>query len=103
MIEVRVKRLRLVDKMICIQISERDLAQKLNFSCKQRDFFIYTDDVTVVDVHDTQSEELLIWAFFSNFAWMLQLAVVAQLSLVADFLDLRNDQSLILNDNNDEA
>jgi len=34
---------------------------------------------------------------------MLQLAVVAQLSLVADFLDLRNDQNLILNDDNDEA
>ncbi len=30
-------------------------------------------------------------------------AIVAQLSLVADFLDLRNDQSLILNNNNDEA
>ncbi len=103
MIEVRMKRLRLVDKMICIQISERDLAQKLDFSCRQRDFFIYTDDVTVVDVHDTQSEELLIWAFFSDFTWMLQLAVVAQLSLVADFLDLRNDQSLTLNDDNDKA
>ncbi len=103
MIEVKMRRLRLVDKMICIQISERDLAQKLDFSRRQRDFFIYTDDVTVVDVHDTQSEELLIWAFFSNFAWMLQLAVVAQLSLVADFLDLRNDQSLILNDDNDEV
>ncbi len=103
MIEVRMRRLRLVDKMICIQISERDLAQKLNFSRRQRDFFIYTDDVTVVDVHDTQSEELLIWAFFSDFARMLQFAVVAQLSLVADFLDLRNDQSLILNDDNDEA
>jgi len=100
---VRIKRLKLVDKMIYIQISERDLAQRLNFSCKQRDFFIYTDDVTVVDVHDTQSEELLIWAFFNDFAWMLQLAVVAQLSLVADFLDFRNDQSLILNDDNDEA
>ncbi len=60
MIEVRVRRLRLVDKMICIQISERDLAQKLNFFRKQRDFFIYIDDVIVVDVHDTQSEELLI-------------------------------------------
>ncbi len=103
MIEVRVKRLRLVDKMICIQISERDLAQKLNFSRRQQDFFIYTDDVTVVNVHDMQSEELLIWAFFSDFAQMLQLAVVAQLSLVADFLDLRNDQSLILNDDNNEA
>jgi len=34
---------------------------------------------------------------------MLQLAVVTQLSLVADFLDLKNDQSLILNDDNDEA
>ncbi len=100
---MRIKRLKLVDKMIYIQISERDLAQRLNFSCKQRDFFIYTDDVTVVDVHDTQSEELLIWAFFNDFAWMLQLAVVAQLSLVADFLDFRNDQSLILNDDNDEA
>ncbi len=103
MIEVRVKRLRLVDKMICIQIFERDLAQKLDFSCKQRDFFIYIDDVTVVDVYDMQSEELLIWAFFSDFAWMLQLAVVAQLSLVADFLDLRNDQSLILKDDNDKT
>jgi len=34
---------------------------------------------------------------------MLQLAVVAQLSLVADFLDLKNDQNLSLNDDNDEA
>ena len=34
MIEVRVKRLKLVNKMIYIQISERDLAQKLNFSCR---------------------------------------------------------------------
>ncbi len=76
MIEVRVKRLRLVDKIICIQIFERNLAQNLNFSCKQQDFFIYIDDVTVVDVHDTQSEELLIWAFFNDFAQMLQLAVV---------------------------
>ncbi len=60
MIEVRVKRLRLVNKMICIQISERDLAQKLNFSCRQQNFFIYTDDITVVDIHDTQSEEILV-------------------------------------------
>ncbi len=103
MIEVRVKKLRLVDKMICIQISEHDLAQKLNFSCKQQDFFIYIDDITVINIHDTQSEELLIWTFFSNFAWMLQLAVVTQLSLVANILDFRNDQNLILNDDNDEA
>ncbi len=89
--------------MICIQISEHDLAQKLNFFCKQRDFFIYTDNVTIIDVHDMQSEKLLIWTFFSNFAWMLQFAVVAQLSLVADFLDLRNDQSLILNNDNDKT
>ncbi len=89
--------------MICIQISERDLAQKLDFSCRQRDFFIYIDDITVVDVHDTQSEEFLSWTFFNDFAQMLQFAVVAQLLLVADFLDLRNDQSLILNDDNDEA
>ncbi len=54
------KRLRLVDKMICIQISEHDLAQKLNFSCKQQDFFIYIDNIIVVNVHDMQSEELLI-------------------------------------------
>ncbi len=60
MIKVRVKRLKLVDKMICIQIFERDLAQKLNFSCKQRNFFIYTDDITVINIHDMQSEELLI-------------------------------------------
>ncbi len=103
MIEVRMKRLRLVNKMICIQISERDLAQKLDFFCKQRDFFIYIDNITVVNIHDTQSEELLIWTFFSDFAWMLQLAVVTQLSLIAVFLDLRNDQSLILNDDNDEV
>ena len=77
MIEVRVKRLRLVDKMICIQISEHNLTQRLNFSCEQRDFFIYTDDVTVINVHDTQSEELLVWAFFNDFAWMLQFAIVA--------------------------
>ncbi len=103
MIEVRMKRLRLIDKMICIQISERDLTQRLNFSCKQRDFFIYTDDVIVVNIHDMQSEKLLIWAFFNDFAWMLQFAVVAQLSLIANFLDLRNNQSLILNDDNDET
>ena len=60
MIEVRVKRLRLVNKMICIQISEHDLAQRLNFSHEQRDFFIYTDDIIVINVHDTQSEEFLI-------------------------------------------
>ena len=60
MIEVRVKRLRLVVKIICIQISERDLAQKLNFFHEQQDFFIYIDDIIVVDVHDMQSEELLI-------------------------------------------
>ncbi len=89
--------------MICIQISERNLTQKLNFSCRQQDFFIYIDDVTVVDVHDTQSEELLIWAFFNNFARMLQLAVVIQLSLIADFLDFKNNQNLILNDDNNEA
>ncbi len=89
--------------MICIQISEHDLAQRLNFSCEQWDFFIYIDDITVIDIHDTQSEELFIWAFFNSFAWMLQLAVVAQLSLVADFLDFRNDQNLILNNDNDEV
>ncbi len=60
MIEVRMKRLKLVDKMIYIQISERDLTQKLNYSCKQQNFFIYTDDVIVVNVHDMQSEELFI-------------------------------------------
>jgi len=60
MIEVRVKRLKLVNKMICIQISERDLAQKLDFFREQRNFFIYIDNVTVVDIHDTQSEKLLI-------------------------------------------
>jgi len=60
MIEVRMKRLRLVDKMICIQISKCNLAQKLDFSYEQRDFFIYIDDVTVVDIHDMQSEEFLI-------------------------------------------
>ncbi len=103
MIEVRVKRLRLVDKMICIQISERNLAQRLNFSYEQQDFFIYTYDITVVDVHDMQSEELFIWAFFNDFAWLLQLAIVAQLSLVANFLNLKNNQSFILNNDNDEA
>ena len=60
MIEVKVKRLRLVNKMICIQIFERDLAQKLNFSYEQQDFFIYIDDVTVVNVYNIQSEELFI-------------------------------------------
>ncbi len=89
--------------MIYIQISEHDLAQRLNFFCRQWNLFIYTDDIIVVNVHDMQSEKLLIWAFFSNFAWMLQFAIIAQLSLVADFLDLRNDQSLILNDDNDKV
>ena len=91
MIEVKMKRLMLVNKMICIQISERDLAQRLNFFWIQQDFFIYADDIAVVDVYDMQSEKLLIWAFFSDFAQMLQLAVVAQLSLVADFLNHRNN------------
>ncbi len=97
------KRLKLVNKIICIQISEHDLAQKLNFFHEQRDFFVYTDDVTIVNVHDMQSEELLIWAFFNDFAWMLQFAVVTQLSLVTDFLNLKNDQNLILNDDNDKV
>jgi len=60
MIEVKMKRLKLVNKMICIQISEHDLVQKLNFFCRQRDFFIYINDITVVNVHDMQSKELLI-------------------------------------------
>jgi hypothetical protein len=34
---------------------------------------------------------------------MLQFAVVTQLLLVADFFNLENDQSLILNDDNDET
>jgi len=34
---------------------------------------------------------------------MLQLAIVAQLSLVADFLNFEDDQSFILNDDNDEV
>ncbi len=37
----------------------------------------YIDDVIVVNIHDMQSEEFLIWAFFNNFAQMLQFAVVA--------------------------
>jgi len=98
-----VKRLRLIDKIICIQISERDLAQRLNFSYKQQDFFIYTDDVIVRNVHDMQNEKLLIWVFFNNFAWMLQLAIVVQLLFITDFLNLKNDQSFILNDDNDKA
>ena len=60
MIEVRVKRLKLVNKMIYIQISECNLAQKLNFSYEQQDFFIYINDVTVINIHDTQSKELFI-------------------------------------------
>jgi len=60
MIEVRVKRLRLVDKIICIQIFERNLAQNLNFSCKQQDFFIYIDDVTVVDCYDPSYAPMLV-------------------------------------------
>jgi len=97
-----VKRLKLVNKIIYIQISEHDLAQKLNFSHRQRDFFIYTDNIIVINVHDMQNEEFLVWTFFNNFAWMLQLAVVTQLSLVTNFLNLKNDQNLILNDDNDE-
>ncbi len=97
------KRLKLVNKIICIQISERDLAQRLDFFHEQQDFFIYINNVTVINVHDMQSKELFIWAFFNDFAWMLQLAVVIQLSLVADFLNLRNDQSLILNNDNDKT
>jgi len=34
---------------------------------------------------------------------MLQLAVVAQLLLVADFFNLEDDQSFILNDDYDEV
>ncbi len=62
--------------MIYIQIFKHDLTQKLNFSCKQWDFFIYIDDVIIVNIHDMQSEKSLIWAFFNNFAQMLQFAVV---------------------------
>ncbi len=60
MIEVRMKRLKLIDKIIYIQISERDLTQKLNFFRRQRNFFIYIDEIIVINVHDMQSEEFLI-------------------------------------------
>jgi len=60
MIKVRVKRLKLVNKIICIQISERDLAQRLDFFHEQQDFFIYINNVTVINVHDMQSKELFI-------------------------------------------
>ncbi len=60
MIEVRMRRLKLVNKMICIQISERNLVQKLKIFCKQQDFFIYINDITVINVHDMQSEKLFI-------------------------------------------
>ncbi len=93
----------LEDNMICIRVPELDFAQGLDLSHRQRDFSIYTDDVTVVCVHDTQSGGLLIWAFFSGFARMLQLAVVAQLPLVADFLDPRDGQGSTLNDGNGGA
>ncbi len=60
MIEVRMKRLKLIDKIIYIQISERDLTQKLNFFRRQRNFFIYINEIIVINVHDMQSEEFLI-------------------------------------------
>jgi len=50
-----------------------------------------------------QSEKLFIWAFFNDFAQMMQFAIVTQLSLVANFLDFKNDQSFILNDDNNKA
>jgi len=50
-----------------------------------------------------QKEELFIEIFFNDFARMLQFAVVAQLSLIADFLDFKDDQSLILNDDNNKV
>ncbi len=65
------KRLKLVNKIIWIQISERNLAQRLNFFREQRDFFIYTDNIIVVNIHDMQSEKFLIWAFFNDFTRML--------------------------------
>ncbi len=54
------KRLMLVNKIIYIQISECNLVQRLNFSQIQQNFFIYADDIAVVDIYDMQSEKLLI-------------------------------------------
>ncbi len=34
---------------------------------------------------------------------MLQLAIVVQLLFITDFLNLKNDQSFILNDDNNKA
>jgi len=50
-----------------------------------------------------QSEEPLIKTFLSNFAQMLQFTIVTQLSLIANFFYLENDQRFILNDDNDET
>ena len=47
------------------------LSSKTKLFCKQRNFFIYTDDIIVINVYDMQNEELFIWAFFNNFAQML--------------------------------
>ena len=54
------KKLKLVNKIICIQISEHNLVQKLNFSCKQWNFFIYIDNIIIINIHDMQSKKLLI-------------------------------------------
>jgi hypothetical protein len=50
-----------------------------------------------------QSEKLFVETFFDDFAQMLQLAVVAKLSLIANIFYFEDDQSLVLNNDNNEA
>ena len=80
---------------IYISILERDFVQELNFSRWKRNIFI--DIARVVEINKTKKRKLLVETFFNNFVRVLQLAIVAKLSLVANFFYFWNDKSFILN------
>ena len=87
--------LKLENNKICKLIFECDFIQRLDFSCCERNIPINTADV--ININKTKSKGLFIETFFSIFIWMLQFAVIAKLSFIADFFDSEDGDWFILN------
>ena len=89
MTEEEGRRLKSEGSKICRLVSEHNFAQGLDFSHCERNTPINT--AGVINVNKIKSRGLLVEAFLSILAWVLQLAVIVKLSLVADFFNPQNE------------